>query len=141
MDTDIQHADPSQRRVTAVVLTVATLAAVAIVFAFQHWLLRLAEGMPTAQLVVLLRRWIAVALAGGGLCLLLLAGYAARLARRVVEERRWPLARTRVLRDTAIRRDEAALRLGRLFNVAAMALIAVAIGAGMLSWRLFAIGH
>ncbi len=141
MEIDIQHADPRLRRVTVVVLTVATLAAVALVFAFQHWLLRQAESIPTAQLILQLRRWITVALIGSGLCLLLLAGYAARLARRVIEDRRWPLAHTRVLRDTPIRRGDAALRLGRLFNVAALVLMAIAVGVGMLSWRLFAAAH
>lgn len=141
MGTDIQHADPRLRRVTVVVLTVATLAAVTLVVSFQHWLLRLAEGMPAAQLIVMLRRWIAVALVGSGLCLLLLAGHAARLSRRVIEDRRWPLAHARVLRDTPIRHGDAALRLARLFNAAALVLTAVAIAAGLLSWRLFVAAH
>ncbi|GAA0706974.1 hypothetical protein [Dokdonella soli] len=141
MTTDIQRADPRLRRITVVVLVVATLAAALFVFALQRWMLQQVERLPTEQMIVELRHWIGMLLTGSGLCLLVLAGYAARLARRVIAERRWPLAGTRVLRDTPIRRDAAALRLARLLNLVAVALIALAIGVGVVSWRLFTAGY
>lgn len=141
MHTDIQRANPRLRRLTAVVLGVATLLALLLVFAFQRWMLQQAETLPTAQLIVQLRGWIGMALTASGLCLLLLAGHTARLARRVIAERRWPLATARVLRDTPIRRETAALRLARLFNIVAVALLVLAIGVGVVSWRLFTTGH
>jgi hypothetical protein len=140
MTIDIQPADRRLRRVTAVALVLAALAAIVLVLAFEHWIKRLPERLPTPQLVVQLRRGIAIAMLACGLCLLLLAGDAARLARRIIEERRWPLVAMRVLRDTPIRRDAAALRLSRRFNIAAGVLIVLAIGTGWLSWRLFVAG-
>lgn len=141
MTADIQLADPRLRRMTIVVVVVATLAALLCVFAFQHWMLQQVDRLPNEQLIVQLRRWIGMLLTASGLCLLVLAGYAARLARRVIAERRWPLASARVLRDTPIRRDAGALRLARLFNVLAIVLVVLAIGIGAVSLRLFTILH
>jgi hypothetical protein len=84
-----------------------------------------------------MRRAIALTVLASGLCLLLLAGYGARLARLASKERRWPLSNARVLRDTPIRRDLAALRIARWLNGGALALIALAIAAMAISWRLF----
>ena len=76
-------------------------------------------------------------MSGIALCFLLLAGYAARLARRVADERRWPLARSRVLRDTLVRSGDRALMFGRMLNLAAILLIVLGIAAGMLGWHYF----
>ncbi|MEP7098340.1 MAG: hypothetical protein ABI748_11810, partial [Dokdonella sp.] len=83
MPTDIQPADRRLQRVTAIVLASAVLAAIILVFVFQHWLTVQASRVPTEQLIVQLRRGIGGATLAIGLCLLVLAGYAARLARRV----------------------------------------------------------
>lgn len=136
MTIDIQRADPRLRRKSVVVLVLAALAAIACVVAFHRWMTHQAESLPTGLLIAQLRRWIGIALTASGLCLLLLAGYSARLARRVIESRRWPLADARVWRDTPIRRDAAALRLGRWLNLVALVLVALAVVAGVLGWRL-----
>ena len=141
MPIDIQPADRRLRRVTAVVLALATVAAIILVFTFQHWMTHLAGRLPTEQLIVQLRRWIGLAMVASGLCLLLLAGYAARLARATLEQRRWPPAAWRVLHDTQIRHDEAAKRIGGGLNIAALALILLAIATAVSSWRLFAVAH
>lgn len=136
MEPDLQRADARLRLISGVVLSAAFVAAMVGVFAFQQWMNEQAATLPTVQLIALLRRWIGFATTASGLCLLLLAGYAARLARRVAEQRRWPLAGARVLRDTPVRREAAALRLARLFNATAVVLLALAVGAGALSWRM-----
>ncbi|MEO7063840.1 MAG: hypothetical protein ABI082_08750 [Dokdonella sp.] len=140
MPTDIQPADRRLQRVTAIVLASAVLAAIILVFVFQHWLTVQASRVPTEQLIVQLRRGIGGATLAIGLCLLVLAGYAARLARRVIEERRWPLAATRVLRNTPIRRDTDAKKIAGWLNAAALALMLVAAATVVLSWRLFTAG-
>lgn len=140
MQPDIQRADARLRLISGVVLVFATLIAIVGVIAFHRWMSQQAATLPTALLIAQLRRWIGFALLACGLCLLLLAGYAARVARQVIEQRRWPRAGARVLRDTPIRRDAAALRFGRLLNLAAIVLLALALGAGALSWRMSLLG-
>lgn len=141
MTTEILHADRRLRRVTIVVLGVAVLAALALLYAYQAWLTRQASGMLTTQLVERLRHDIGIAVVASGVCLLLLAGYAGLMARRVKKEARWPLGGARVLRDTSIRRGQAALRIGRLLDIAAFALILFGVAAVILSWRLFSAAH
>ncbi len=141
MPTDIQPADRRMRRVTAIVLVLAVIVAIVLVVAFQHWLTVQANRLPTEQLIVQLRRGIGFATFAVGLCLLLLAGFAARLARRIIGERRWPLAETRVLRDTPIRRDADAKKIAGWLNAATLALLLVAAATVVLSWRLFTAGH
>jgi TRAP-type C4-dicarboxylate transport system permease small subunit len=139
MSTEILHADRRLRRVTFVVLMLSVLAAAALVFASHAWLTRLANTLTTAQLIEQIRRGIGLAVIACGGCLLLLAGYSARMARRVKNERRWPLSDARVLRDTPIRRDLAATRIARLLDVVTFALVLFAIATIVLAWRLFAV--
>jgi hypothetical protein len=141
MTTEILHADRRLRRVTIVTLTVAALVALALLFVFNAWLTQLAASLPTAQLIERLRRGIGVAVVASGLCLLLLAGYAGRMAVRVKKEGRWPLNGARVLRDTPVRREQAATRIGRLLEIVAFALILFGVAAVALSWRLFTAVH
>jgi hypothetical protein len=72
-------------------------------------------------------------------CLLLLAGYSARTAHRVKNERRWPVSGARVLRNTPVRRELAAMRIARLLEVVTFALVLFAVAAIVLAWRLFAV--
>lgn len=139
MSTEIQRADAGLRRTTLVMLALAAILAVACVFAFHQWMLHQSAALPTEQLIVRLRHWIGLAMTASALCLLLLAGHSARAARRVAEQRRWPLAEARVLRDTPIRSGDAALRIGRLLNGTAVVLVLLALGVGLLSWRLFSL--
>ncbi|MFI4969543.1 MAG: hypothetical protein ACHP7D_05015 [Lysobacterales bacterium] len=140
MNTEIQHADLRLRRVTILVLGVAGLAAFALLIGVQHWMTNIAASMPAERLVASLRRWIGFAMTASALCLALLAGYSARVARRARAQQRWPLAEARVLRDTPIRRGEFAMSIGRLLNVAAVILVVLALAAALLGWRLFSAG-
>ncbi len=139
-EVEIQRADPRARRTTIAILALATVAALLLVFAFRHWLSNLAATVSTDRLVVQLRHWIGVMMIASAACLLALAGHAARVARRIGEERRWPLAGARLLRDTPVRRDSAALRRARLLDAIAIVFVALAIGAGAIGWRLFVAG-
>lgn len=140
MNHEVLRADVRLRRVSLAVLALATIVAVILIFAFQHWLVRTADAMPTAQLVAQLHLWIGGALVACGVCMLLLAGYAARLARRILEQGRWPLDGARVLHDTPIRRHAEAAKLARTMNLAAISLMALAAGLAALSWHLFGTG-
>ena len=141
MNTDIQRGDARLRRTSIFVIVFASVVAIACVFSFQRWMAEHAASASTADLIAQLRRWIGIALTASGLCLLVLAGSAARLARRIGEQQRWPVADARVLRDTPIRRGAAALRIAKGLNALAVVLIALAIGTGVLSWRLFVAGQ
>jgi len=139
MNREILRADVRLRRISFAVLALAAVAAFILMFAFQRWLVRTTGTMPTAQLVVQLRTWIGSALVACGVCVLLLAGYSARLARRVVEQGRWPLAGARVLQDTPIRRDADAAKIARKMNLLAIVLMLVAAGLAGASWHLFGV--
>jgi len=140
MNHEILRADVRLRRVSFAVLALATVVAFILMFAFQRWLVRTADMMPTTQLVAQLRLWIGGALVACGVCILLLAGYAARLARRILEQDRWPLEGARVLQDTPIRRHAEAARIARTMNIAAVLLMVLAAGLAVLSWHLFGTG-
>jgi hypothetical protein len=140
MNVEIHRADPNLRRLTFIILSAAVLAAVLLIVLVHNWIGRSALAMPDAQFVFELRRMIGFATTGCGLCLLLLAGYAARLGQRVVEQRRWPLSGARVMRDTRVRTGEQAVAVGRLLNMAAIALLVLSIGVGVLSWHQFGSG-
>ena len=139
MAVEIQRADARSRLVSFVVLTVSVVAALVFVYVFHRWITQLAANLPAEQLVARLRRWIGAAMTACGLCLLLLAGYAAWLARLTLGQRRWPPAPVRVVRDTPVRRDAAAVSIAKALNAAAMILVVLAIVIAWLSWRLFAI--
>ncbi len=136
MESEVVRADARMRMFTLVVLAIAVIAAVACVAAFSHWLGARAARLPTDLLVVELRHWIGIACTGMALCLLLLAGYAMRLARRVTEARRWPLPGARPLRDTPLRRNAAALRMAGWFRAGAVLALALALACGAIGLRL-----
>ena len=137
MNIEIHRADPQLRRLTLPVLAFAMLLAILLMVWFHHWLDRSTLSMPSERLVLEMHRMIGITSTGSGLCTLLLAGYAARLGRRVIEERRWPLRGSRVVLDTRVRSGDDAAAFGRMLNVVAVVLIVLAIGFGVLGWRLF----
>jgi hypothetical protein len=141
MAEEILRADQRLRRTTAIVLALAFLAALLLVFLFQVWMGHWIATMPTQAVVIELRRGVAFALVASGVCVLLLGGYAARIATRIQQQRRWPLDGARVLRDTVVRRGDAALGLGRLLNIAAITLMLLAVAIGLVSWQLFRATH
>jgi hypothetical protein len=139
MDNEIQHADLRLRRVTAIVLVLAGAIAALLVFAFQRWLADFATTLPTEDLVARLRPWIGAGAIACSACLLLLAAYAAVRARAATAEKRWPVQRSRVLRDTVVRHGDDALRIARLLNLVALVLTAISVATIVLAWRLFSV--
>jgi len=136
MNVEIHRADPRLRRLTLIVMSAGVVVALLAMVWVHQWL-RSTSMMPTAQLVAELNIIVGAAMSGVALCLLLLAAYAARLGRRIADERRWPLARSRVLRDTQVRSGNDALALGRMLNLASILLIVLGIAAGILGWHYF----
>lgn len=139
MAVEIQRADMRSRRISIVVLAVSVIAALVFVYAFHRWITQLAANLPTEQLVARLRRWIGVAMTAWGLCLLLFTGYAAWLARLTLGQRRCPPASLRVVRDTPVRRDAAAVTVAKALNAAAIILVMLAVVIAWLSWHLFTV--
>lgn len=137
MNIEIHRADPRVRRLTLIMLSAGLLAAILLMTWFHHWLDRSTFAMPGELLVLEMRRMMGITGMASGLCVLVLAGYVARLARRVIEERRWPLRTSRVVLDTRVRSGEAAVTFARMLNIVAVVLIALALGVGVLGWRLF----
>jgi hypothetical protein len=138
MTTEIHPADPRLRRVAFCVIGAGAIAALLGVAAFRHWLDRIAGSMTAEAFVHTVRRTIGFSSLACGVCVLLLAAYAAWLGRRVIADRRWPLPSARVLRDTPVRSDGDAISFGRLLLVAAAALAVAALAFGGLGLRFFA---
>lgn len=137
----IHRADTRLRRTTAVVLIAAAIAAVALVLGFRNWLASHAASVTTDDFILRMRAWLSFVIAMIGVCVLLLGSHAARSARGIATQRRWPLAGARVLRDTPIRHGDEALRLARWLNGIAVVLILAAVCAGFIAWRLFSLTH
>lgn len=139
MENEIQQADPRLRRVTAIVLVLAVILAGAFVLMFRHWLADFATTVPTENLVARLRPWIGAAVVACSACVLVLAACAAVVARGAAAEKRWPIQRARVLRNTVVRHGEEALRIARLLSLVALVLGIIGVAAILLAWRLFTI--
>ena len=139
MPDDMLRADPRLRRQTLAALAIAVILAVAAVFWFQSWLSGIATIPGTDLLILRLRRLIGIALTGSAICLAVLAWYSAQKAAKVKTFQQWPLPRVRVLRDTPIKRGDAALAIRRRLNVAAGVLLLLAFATGVLSWRLLSL--
>lgn len=141
MEIEIQRADVRLRRVTITVLVLASIAAVGVLLLARGWMMSQALLSTPEQLLVQMRHWLGAACIACGICLLLLATHAWRRGRAAVAQRRWPVANARVLRDTKVRRDEAALGIARMLNMVSLMLLAFAVAMIALSWRLFLAAH
>jgi hypothetical protein len=138
MSTEIQPADPALRRRTFVVLGAGALVAIALVVWFGGWLQRSTASMPQEVLVLEVHRMLGITSTLFAIGVLLLAGYAARAARRVGEDRRWPQRDARVVVDTRVRSGEEALAVASALRLTALILIVVAFAIGFFGWQLVA---
>jgi hypothetical protein len=136
MDNGIQPADLRLRRITGIVLALATVLALVLVVAFHRWLSDFANTLPPAHLIKQLRSWIGLGAIASGACLLVLGGVALLRARAAAAQQRWPVRGARVLRDTRVRQGADALRVARMLNIVALMLLAFGIAAVVVAWRL-----
>lgn len=136
MSVEIHRADARLRRRTFIVIGLSLLVGIAAISMFHRWLEVSTDHLPLAVVTARLYRIIAVSMAGCSLCLLVLAGYFARLGRRVADDRRWPPLRTRALRDTPVRIGADALSFARVLHVAAIVCFVLAIGTALLGVHL-----
>lgn len=136
MADEILRADPRLRRQTLLALGIGAILGGIVLIAFQHWLAGISALPGNDLLIARLWRMIGIALTGCAICLGLLAWYAMHKAARIRAARQWPHPGTRVLRDTPIRRGEAAMRISRVLTVLGMTLLLFCLGLGFVSWRI-----
>lgn len=136
MDQHIQRADHRLRRVTAIVIVLALLAAIIAVVVVRNWMIGRALASTPEQFVVQMRMWIGFVALGCAACLVALTVYAWQKARRAGIEQRWPLERARLLFDTPIRRGPAVAGIVRLLRLVAVITLVFAIGTLALGTRL-----
>jgi hypothetical protein len=104
---------------------------------FHGWLHRSTAEMAREVFVLQIHRMVGISCTLLALCVLALAGYAARVSRRITESQRWPLRDARVVLDTRVRSGDEALALARTLRLVALGLIAVAFVIGI-GWGLVA---
>lgn len=139
MTNEIQRADTRLRRMTVLVLALAVPAAAAFLFFAQRWLVERAIASSIEGLVMQMRQWIGITVMLIAACLLVLAIHALRRARAAAAGQRWPIDGVRVLRDTPVRRGEAALRVARLLKLLSLLMFVFAAATFAVSWRLFGV--
>jgi hypothetical protein len=132
---EIHKADANLKRTAAIVLGVTAVVLALSVAVSMHWLdIRTATLDPT-QAAATFRTVATAAMLFTGVCLLLLGLYLLHRSQRIIEERRFPTSNTRVIRDTPVRRDAAALRIGRQVRWASISACVLALllpGIGLL---------
>jgi hypothetical protein len=133
---DMLRADPRLRRQTLIALGFAAILALVALVVFKHWLDAIGALPGTDILIYRLRRMIGMAMTGSAVCLALLAWYAAHKASKARLVEQWPLPGTRVMRDTPIRRGEAARSIALLLNITAVVLLVLAFATGYFSWQM-----
>ncbi len=136
MDPQLHPADRGLRRISAVVLVLAMLAAAAAVLFARDWMIARALATTPELFIVQMRQWIGIIAVACGICLIALAAYAWRKAQRATIEKRWPLERARVLFDARVRRGEQLASIVRMLRLLAMLALVFAIGTLVLGWRL-----
>lgn len=137
MPVEIQRADPTARRRAAVLITVATVVAGALVFAMIRYLddAGAAPSDEPGELRNQLEMMIA-GLAALALPILVACVYLWRFARRVVDTRRFPPPGTAVTRDTPVIAGPAAHLRGRFLEGLAVVTAVAAVGAPVVLWLL-----
>ena len=118
MSEEIQRADPAYRRRTLRLFAAALALAIIALLCAQHWMQSHAIVGSPREAAVQIRQWIGITATLCGFCLLALAGHAWWLSSRAQREARWPLASTRVMRDTRVRRGEAVAPIVRWLRIA-----------------------
>lgn len=134
-ESKLQRADPGARRVLAWTLVMG-MGAGAIAYALlQAWLADVMQLPPATarQKLLSLLFWV---LSVGAVSLVGLGAYIWRVGARIRAARRFPPPGSRVIRDTPIRLDAAAVRRGKAIQAAGAALVLCASGLGAISWRL-----
>lgn len=130
----IQPADPVQRRRVAVVLAIATIALIALYIGFDHWLEHAAQRMDTTDLVRSVGRLISTCVIAMTVCLLLLGRHLLLRGRRIVRDRRYPANDARPLRDTPVRVDEEAIRIGNASRIAGLITCLLGVAVAVAGW-------
>ncbi|TAH47785.1 MAG: hypothetical protein E6Q43_05605 [Dokdonella sp.] len=138
MADEILRADPRLRRKTLITIGFATILGLIALAMFRSWLTEIGTLPGNDLLIARLRRMIGIALTGSAICLALLAWYAVHQSARIRKARQWPAPGTRVMRDTRIRRGDAALRISRQLNALGITLLAFCIALGFMTWRMLA---
>jgi hypothetical protein len=132
--TQIQCADPAQRRRTAIIITIATLALIAIFAAARHWLLSAAQDMDAVQFVAAIKRMLGACVIAMALCLLLLGRHLLLRGRRIVRDRRYPANDARPLRNTPVREGDEAVRLGNASRLAGLIACLCGVAVALVGW-------
>jgi hypothetical protein len=138
MGAEIQQADPQLRRRTFAVLGAAVVIAILVTTWFHGWLHRSTAEMGREVFVLQIHRMVGISSTLLALCVLALAGYAARVSRRITEAQRWPLRDERVVLDTRVRSGEEALALASTLRLVALVLIVIAFAVGIFGWSIVA---
>jgi hypothetical protein len=133
---ELQRADTRLRTFTFVAVAAATAAGIPALVYFQGWLAGVSQlSSPEAQRRILsVFAWLAGVSA---VTVFALGAYLWHFGSRVRAAGRFPLPGSRVIRDTVVLRDAAAVRRGRIVQATGVVLIVCALGLLATSFLLY----
>lgn len=130
----IQTADSAYRRRVLVILAIAAVVALALLFLITHWLQHVAQDMNTTQLLVSIKRMVAGCTILMTLSLFLLGRHLLLRGRRIVRDRRYPANDARPLRDTPVRENDEAVRIGNSSRLAGFVACLCGAAVALVGW-------
>jgi hypothetical protein len=138
MSPPIQPADPALRKLAIVALLLAMVLGAIAMLVFRHGLVEVRQQPPAVAQAWLLSSFAWVS---GSACALLsaLGVYLWRVGARIRAVGRFPLPGARLLRDTPILHDAAALRRGKVCQGIAAVLLSCALALAIASWRVYSV--
>ncbi len=136
--TNVRRADPAARRRAVLIIVVGALIGALLIVALERYLIPLRDGVlaepgAAAQRVKFVFLLLAALLLAPSLGF---AAYLWSLGGRVLEAREYPPPGLRVIHDTPVVTDDAAIFRGRLLRVLALACGIASVVMALLLWRL-----
>ncbi len=132
--SQLQPADPAQRRRVAIILAITAIVLIALYVGFDHWLEQSAQRMNTTDLVRSVGRLISICVIAMTVCLLLLGRHLLLRGRRIVRDRRYPAHDARPLRDTSVREGIDAVRIGNASRIAGLITCLLGVAVAVAGW-------
>ena len=135
--SEIQRADPKARRRNTIISIVLLVVFVPLLFWFKPYVKSLEPWISEpGETVERVKFSITLLISIGAVLLILITTITFKFANAVLESNRYPPPSIKVIRDTRIRRDEAARKMGRLIQAYGVVVIIFLVVLILAGWKL-----